>query len=84
MSAHNPPSETRSPSSEPDAFADAAPGRPDAEAAAAPLEDALAAVSMTARRVDGTVRSFVVRRPVVALVGALAGGFLIGRILSRA
>ena len=33
--------------------------------------------------VDGRVRDFVERRPIAALFGAVAAGFLIGRIVSR-
>ena len=68
------------PAAVPDIEASAAP----ADGFAAPVAEAFAAVDATARAVDGRVRNFVVRRPVVSLLGALAGGFLIGRLLSRA
>jgi hypothetical protein len=35
------------------------------------------------QEMDGAVRASMVRRPLVALAGALAGGLIIGRRLSR-
>ena len=35
------------------------------------------------KNVDTSVRRFVSDKPVIALVGAVAAGFLIGRLLSR-
>ena len=46
-------------------------------------EDVVASLRERAVALDAEVRRFVVERPVVALVGAIAGGFLIGRLLSR-
>lgn len=34
-------------------------------------------------RARAGLRSFVIQRPITALVGALAAGFIVGRILSR-
>ena len=34
------------------------------------------------RVVDGAIRQFVVDRPVVALLGAVASGFVLGRLLN--
>lgn len=36
-----------------------------------------------ARELDSRVRRFIVERPLLALAGAVAGGFLMGRLLSR-
>lgn len=43
----------------------------------------LAALDARVARADRSVREFVVRRPLVALGAALAGGFVIGRLLAR-
>ncbi len=49
--------------------------------AAEQAEDPLRAAGL--RAVDDRVRSFVAERPAVALLGAVAVGFVVGRLLSR-
>ena len=36
-----------------------------------------------ARALDGSLRAFIVERPLVALGAALVGGFVLGRLLGR-
>jgi len=45
--------------------------------------DAGAELAAQARAIDQSVRAFVVERPLIALGAALAGGFLLGRLLAR-
>lgn len=40
-------------------------------------------INATLARVDTEVRAFVKERPVLALLGAIAAGYLIGRVLRR-
>lgn len=47
------------------------------------LDPMLTVMSEQLRDVDERVRRLVVERPVLALCGALAGGFLLGRLLNR-
>ena len=46
-------------------------------------DDPLAVAEARLRAVDASVRDFVVEHPIATLGIALAGGFLIGRLLSR-
>jgi hypothetical protein len=51
---------------------------------AEPVEpDAPQTLDVRMHEVDASIRRFVAERPLVAIAGALAGGFLIGRLLSR-
>ena len=58
---------------------------PIAQALGLPVElgEAVQALDERVRAVDVRVRRFVMERPVVAIAGAVAAGFLIGRLLSR-
>lgn len=46
-------------------------------------DDVLSSVDEEVRAADSRVRAFVVKRPLVALGAALAGGYLVGRLLAR-
>ena len=46
-------------------------------------EQVLAAVDARVRAADSKLRDLVAERPLLALGVAIAGGFLIGRLLSR-
>lgn len=61
-------------------------GTAPADDGAPPVPDLATTITVLDERVralDDRVRRFVVERPLVALAGAVAGGFLIGRLLSR-
>ncbi len=47
------------------------------------LNDRLKHAGTTLHDIDDGVRAFVKENPFVALAGAVLGGFLIGRVLSR-
>jgi ElaB/YqjD/DUF883 family membrane-anchored ribosome-binding protein len=49
------------------------------DAASAALNHA----AVNLQELEGRVRNFVVEKPAVAVVGAVAAGFIVGRILSR-
>lgn len=59
-----------------------APSPPSADAAQT-AEELVEGVREKLSLADARVRDFVERRPIVALCGAVAAGFLIGRIVSR-
>lgn len=61
---------------------ESAPNDTDGPVTEAP-RDVGAELASQARAIDGAVRAFVVERPLVALGAALAGGFLLGRLLAR-
>ena len=48
-----------------------------------PAAETEGTLSDTLARVDKEVRAFVKERPVLALLGAITAGYLIGRVLRR-
>ena len=50
---------------------------------AQPAAESDGEMSAKLARVDTEVRAFVKERPVLALLGAIAAGYLIGRVLRR-
>ena len=48
-----------------------------------PAPEGTAEISAQLARVDQDVRAFVKERPILSFVGALAAGYVVGRILRR-
>jgi ElaB/YqjD/DUF883 family membrane-anchored ribosome-binding protein len=67
---NTPSTEAQSPSAQAQAAVDAA-------------SAALSHAAVNLQQFEGRVRNFVVEKPAVAVVGAVAAGFIFGRILSR-
>lgn len=54
-----------------------------AQAAVDAASAALTHAAVNLQAFEGRIRKFVVEKPAVAVVGAVAAGFVVGRILSR-